>query len=101
MQDLVKLNFELGQDAELTVDEFQRYSRQMGLGEIGYDGQKRLKATSVLVVGAGGIGSAVLMYIAGLGVGQIGIVDDDKVDKTNLHRQVVHNDTSQGLSKVR
>ena len=100
MENLLKLNFELGQESELTADEFQRYSRQMALAEIGYVGQKRLKSTSVLVVGAGGIGSATLMYLAGMGVGRIGVVDDDKVDKTNLHRQVIHNNTSEGVSKV-
>ena len=101
MEAPIKLNFELGNDNELSIDEFQRYTRQMALAEIGYDGQKKLKAVSVLVIGAGGIGSAVLMYLSGLGVGKIGIVDNDSVDKSNLHRQVIHNDNGQGKSKVK
>lgn len=100
MKNPLKLNFDLNQPNELTTDEFQRYSRQMSVAEIGYDGQKKLKATSVLVIGAGGIGSSVLMYTSGMGIGKIGIVDNDTVDKSNLHRQVIHNNENQGMSKV-
>lgn len=96
----IRLNFTLDGPNDLSVDEFSRYTRQMSLAEIGYAGQKKLRDASVLVVGAGGIGSSALMYVAGLGVGRIGIVDDDAVDKSNLHRQVIHSDERQGVAKV-
>ncbi len=67
-----------------------RYTRQTILPEIGDEGQRRLSCAAVLVVGAGGLGSPVLLYLAGAGVGRIGIVDDDRVGVTNLHRQVLY-----------
>lgn len=67
----------------------------MMLKEIGLEGQAKLKKCKVLVVGAGGIGSAVLMYLAGMGIGEIGIVDNDVVEESNLHRQIIHG--AQGL----
>ena len=73
----------------LTKKQIKRYSRQIILKKIGPIGQKKLINSSVLVVGAGGLGSPILMYLAGLGVGNIGIVDHDKVDLSNLHRQIL------------
>jgi len=80
--------------------ELERYARHIFLREIGGPGQKKLKAAKVLVVGAGGLGSPVLLYLAAAGVGTIGIVDDDTVSASNLQRQVIHRDADLGLSKV-
>ena len=74
----------------LTRDELQRYSRQIMLPQLGLEGQQRIKDARVLCVGAGGLGSPALLYLAAAGVGTIGIVDDDDVDVTNLQRQVIH-----------
>lgn len=74
----------------LTPEEASRYSRQTILPEIGTAGQERLKASAVLCIGAGGLGSPVIMYLAAAGVGKIGLIDPDNVDLTNLHRQVLH-----------
>lgn len=84
---MFKLNTE---HIEINNDELERYGRQMLLKEIGLETQMKLKTSSVLVIGAGGIGSSVLMYLSGLGVGKIGIIDDDIVHPSNLHRQVIH-----------
>lgn len=80
--------------------ELDRYARHIMLREIGGVGQKKLKNASVLVVGAGGLGSPVLLYLAAAGVGTIGVVDDDEVDNSNLQRQVIHRDTDIGIPKV-
>jgi len=85
---------------ELSDAEVARYSRHLLLDEVGVEGQRRLKASSVLCVGAGGLGSPLLMYLAAAGVGRIGIVDFDSVDESNLHRQVIHGTGSLGRSKV-
>ncbi len=80
--------------------ELERYARHIVLREIGGPGQKRLKAAKVLVVGAGGLGSPALMYLAAAGVGTIGVVDDDSVEASNLQRQVIHTDARIGMPKV-
>ena len=80
--------------------ELNRYARHMMLREIGGPGQKALKNAKVLVIGAGGLGSPALLYLAAGGVGTIGVVDDDNVDGSNLQRQVIHNDASIGMPKV-
>lgn len=81
--------------------ELERYARHIVLREIGGPGQVRLKAARVLVVGAGGLGSPVLLYLAAAGVGTIGVVDDDRVSNSNLQRQVIHTDARIGMAKVR
>ena len=80
--------------------DLERYSRQIMLPEIGLEGQKRLLASSVLIVGAGGLGSPVALYLAAAGVGTIGLIDPDNVDRSNLHRQVLFSDDSVGEPKV-
>lgn len=77
-------------EIELNKEEYERYSRHIILPEVGLEGQKRLKAASVLCIGTGGLGSPLLLYLAAAGVGQIGIVDFDVVDSSNLQRQVIH-----------
>jgi len=74
----------------LTPDELDRYSRQLTLPELGIAGQERLRSASVLIVGAGGLGSPVALYLGAAGIGHIGIVDNDTVELSNLHRQVLH-----------
>ena len=86
--------------AELTNAEVQRYSRHLILPEVGPDGQKRLKGGRVLCVGAGGLGSPAALYLAAAGVGTIGIVDFDKVDASNLQRQILHGTPDVGRSKL-
>lgn len=80
--------------------ELNRYARHIVLREVGGLGQKRLKDAKVLVIGAGGLGSPALMYLAAAGVGTIGVVDDDAVDNSNLQRQVIHQDQAIGMPKV-
>jgi molybdopterin/thiamine biosynthesis adenylyltransferase len=80
--------------------ELDRYARHIMLREIGGPGQKKLKAARVLVVGAGGLGSPVLLYLAAAGVGTIGVADDDVVSNSNLQRQVIHRDADIGMPKV-
>src|SRR5687767_5121919 len=86
---------------ELTIDEVRRYSRHLIIPDVGMDGQKRLKNARVLVVGAGGLGSPVLLYLAAAGVGTLGIVDFDAVDVTNLQRQVLYGTSDVGRDKTR
>jgi adenylyltransferase/sulfurtransferase len=85
----------------LTPDEIERYRRQLVLKEIGGEGQQKLKAARVLVVGAGGLGSPILLYLAAAGVGHIGIIDSDRVSLDNLHRQIVHETKSVGRPKTK
>lgn len=80
--------------------ELDRYSRHIMLREIGGAGQRKLKEAKVLVIGAGGLGSPALLYLAGAGVGTIGVVDDDMVDGSNLQRQIIHADQRIGMPKV-
>ena len=84
----------------LTPEESQRYKRHLVLREVGGQGQQRLKAARVLIVGAGGLGSPVLLYLAAAGVGTLGIVDDDTVSIDNLQRQVAHGTSDAGRPKV-
>ncbi len=81
--------------------ELERYARHIVLREIGGPGQKAMKQARVLVIGAGGLGSPALLYLAAAGVGTIGVIDDDDVDNSNLQRQVIHRDTDIGLPKVK
>src|SRR5689334_6967354 len=84
----------------LDADELQRYHRHLILPEIGADGQRRLKAARVLLIGAGGLGSPAALYLAAAGVGHLGIVDADEVGLSNLQRQVLHDSESIGTLKV-
>jgi sulfur-carrier protein adenylyltransferase/sulfurtransferase len=86
--------------ADLSVDEVRRYSRHLIIPEIGVTGQKRLKNAKVLCVGAGGLGSPALMYLAAAGVGTLGIVEFDTVDESNLQRQVIHGQSDIGRPKA-
>src|SRR3954447_20197114 len=85
---------------QLTNDEIKRYSRHLIMPEVGVDGQRRLKAGSVLCIGAGGLGSPAAMYLAAAGVGRLGVVDFDVVDFSNLQRQIIHGTSSVGRSKL-
>ena len=84
----------------MTDDELLRYSRHILLNEIGIDGQERLRGSHALIVGAGGLGSPVALYLGSAGVGEITVVDDDIVDMTNLQRQIAHTTHRVGLPKV-
>ena len=86
--------------AELTVDEVRRYSRHLIIPEVGMTGQKRLKNAKVLVVGAGGLGSPALLYLAAAGVGTLGVIDFDVVDESNLQRQIIHGQSDIGKLKA-
>ena len=85
---------------QLSPDEVARFSRHLILPEVGMEGQKRLKAASVLCVGTGGLGSPLLLYLAAAGVGRLGIVDFDVVDHSNLQRQVIHGTSWVGKPKI-
>jgi sulfur-carrier protein adenylyltransferase/sulfurtransferase len=86
--------------ADLTLDEVKRYSRHLIIPEIGMTGQKRLKNARVLVVGAGGLGSPALLYLAAAGVGALGVIDFDVVDESNLQRQIIHGQSDVGRPKA-
>jgi adenylyltransferase/sulfurtransferase len=88
------------EDIQLTPDDYARYSRHLILPEVGVEGQKRLKAASVLCIGTGGLGSPLLLYLAAAGIGRIGIVDFDVVDFSNLQRQVIHGTSWVGKPKI-
>ena len=90
----------IAEPAPLTNDEIRRYSRHLIMPNIGMDGQGRLKAAKVLLVGTGGLGSPAAMYLAAAGVGEIGLVDYDTVDESNLHRQVIHGTKDIGKRKT-
>ena len=84
----------------LSNEELERYSRHLILKEIGYKGQKKLSESSVLIIGAGGLGAPAAMYLAAAGVGKIGIADADAVDLSNLQRQIIHTTNDIGKPKV-
>src|SRR5438094_2353426 len=84
----------------LTQDELLRYSRHLILPDVGLAGQRKLKAARVLIVGAGGLGSPAALYLAAAGVGTIGLVDSDVVDRSNLQRQILHGTSSVGTPKL-
>lgn len=84
----------------LTQEEKQRYNRHISLNEIGESGQEKLKQARVLVIGAGGLGSPVLLYLAAAGIGHIGIIDDDTVSASNLQRQILYDNNHVGLPKA-
>jgi len=87
-------------DSVLSAEELRRYSRHLILPEVGPEGQKRLKSSSILLVGAGGLGSPLAMYLAAAGIGRLGMVDFDVVDFTNLQRQIIHFTADVGRSKL-
>ncbi len=89
-----------GQQSSLTHEEILRYSRHLLMPEVGLEGQQRLKESSALIIGAGGLGSPVAMYLAAAGVGRLGLVDYDVVDYTNLQRQIIHGSANLGERKV-
>ena len=84
----------------LTPEELKRYSRHLLIPGLGIEGQQKLKAARVLVIGCGGLGSPILLYLAAAGVGTLGIVDGDRVDDSNLQRQIMYGSESVGKSKV-
>jgi molybdopterin/thiamine biosynthesis adenylyltransferase len=84
----------------LREDQIRRYARHIILGEIGGEGQEKLLAARVLVIGAGGLGAPLLQYLAAAGIGTLGVIDDDQVDLSNLQRQVIHRSSDIGVAKV-
>lgn len=88
------------EEIQLTKEEYERYSRHLILPEVGLEGQKRLKAASVLCIGSGGLGSPLLLYLAAAGIGRLGLVDFDVVDNSNLQRQVIHGTSWVGKPKI-
>lgn len=85
---------------KLSKEDLSRFNRHFSLAEIGQDGQEKLKNARVLVIGAGGLGSPLLIYLAAAGIGTIGIVDDDVVSISNLQRQILYTTAEVGLKKV-
>ena len=85
---------------ELSRDEILRYSRHLLIPEVGLEGQRKLKSSSALIIGTGGLGSPVALYLAAAGIGRIGLVDYDIVDSSNLQRQVIHGTSTVGKLKV-
>ncbi len=95
-----KAGYEVASDSELTPDQLNRYSRHLMLKEVGIEGQLRLLKAKVLLVGAGGLGCPAGLYLAAAGVGTIGIIDSDKVDLSNLQRQILHSTYDVGRPKT-
>lgn len=90
----------LQEEQIMSKEEKQRYARHISLSQIGIEGQKKLKDAKVLIIGAGGLGSPAALYLAAAGIGTIGIVDDDKVEISNLQRQIIHDNRSVGKNKA-
>lgn len=88
------------QENDLSNEEIKRYSRHLIMPEIGIEGQRKLKAASVLLIGTGGLGSPTALYLAAAGIGRMGLVDYDIVDSTNLQRQIIHGESTVGISKL-
>src|ERR1043166_4788368 len=86
--------------SELTHPQLERYARHVILDEVGEEGQARLLASSVLVVGAGGLGSPLLQYLAAAGIGRLGIIEDDRVGASHLQRKTIHTTRNVGRPKV-
>src|SRR5271156_5107388 len=84
----------------LSTNEVARYSRHLIMPEVGVDGQKRLKASSILLIGAGGLGSPLALYLAAAGIGRLGLIDFDVVDFSNLQRQLLHGTADVGRPKL-
>lgn len=95
----MKISADLNSDF-LSLDEKERYKKHLTLKEIGFKGQLKLKNSSVICIGAGGLGSSVLIYLAASGIGRIGIVDNDQVEKSNLQRQIIHETNTVGNLKI-
>lgn len=91
----------MNERSNFSSEELERYARHIVLGEIGGAGQQRLKSARVLVIGAGGLGSPVLSYLAAAGVGVLGIADDDEVSLSNLQRQILHDTANVGMAKTK
>src|SRR5687767_2762964 len=85
---------------DLTPEERQRYARHLSIPNVGEDGQLRLKGSSVLMIGTGGLGSPAALYLAAAGVGRIGLIDPDTVDRSNLQRQILHGESWVGKPKL-
>src|SRR4030043_1860206 len=85
---------------DLSHEEILRYSRHLLIPDVGLQGQRKLKAASALIIGTGGLGSPIALYLAAAGIGRIGLVDYDVVDRTNLQRQVIHGTSTVGRLKV-
>ena len=98
---LIEFPFTMTMSCDLSPEQRERYARHLVLPRVGSEGQEKLLKSSVLVVGAGGLGSPALMYLAAAGVGRIGIVDNDKVSSSNLQRQIIHSTSSIGSAKVK
>src|ERR1700754_2565627 len=86
--------------SDLSNEEVRRYSRHVIMPEVGLEGQQKLKASSVLLIGTGGLGSPLALYLAAAGIGRIGLVDYDVVDESNLQRQVIHGQSTLGVLKI-
>ena len=86
-------------DVSLTQEQVNRYARHILLKEVGGVGQEKMLNSRVLVIGAGGLGSPLLLYLAAAGIGTIGVIDDDNVDLSNLQRQIIHKTSSIGAKK--
>ncbi|KGG14664.1 MULTISPECIES: molybdopterin-synthase adenylyltransferase MoeB [unclassified Prochlorococcus] len=94
------MNLQNKESFKLNSDELERFARHLVLPEIGESGQQKLKNSSVICIGSGGLGSSLLLYLAGAGIGNIGIVDSDIVEKSNLQRQIIHSTSSIGQLKI-